>query len=179
MPPIHDTYGTDRARVMRVAHGEWDDMREASTRIVLEGAFSAASTHADNAATAAVTTRIIKTLADIVVRANLEAGSYGPALARRLLDLRLRVHARIERAAVTPHETRWPRPAPCGEPHPHAVLLDGGAKAYARPVVDRRREAVETGARGFVAPFGMDADTQMFVPTDEPHERIACRSGRA
>ena len=136
MPPIHDTYGKARVRVMRVARGERDDVREPSAQIMPEGASAAASTRADTAA--AVATDTVANPAHIVVRENPPAEAHGLTLARRVLDLRSRVHPRVERAAVTSHETHRPRPAPGGKPHPHAVLLDGDGEEYARPVVDRR-----------------------------------------
>ena len=176
MPPIHDTYGKARVRVMRVARGERDDVREPSAQIMPEGASAAASTRADTAA--AVATDTVANPAHIVVRENPPAEAHGLTLARRVLDLRSRVHPRVERAAVTSHETHRPRPAPGGKPHPHAVLLDGDGEEYARPVVDRRGKAAEATVRGFMAPFGMDADDRVFVATDEPHGQIGCRVGR-
>lgn len=146
MPLIHDTYGKGRVRVMRVARGERDEVRELSAQIMLEGAaFSTAYTRADNSAVVATDT--IKNLAYIVARENLdaEAEPYGLALARRFLDR----YPQIQRATVTLLETRWTRYAPGGEPHPHAFLLDGNGKGYARLVVDRQGETVESGLRGF------------------------------
>lgn len=146
MPLIHDTYGKGRVRVMRVARGERDEVRELSARIMLQGAaFSAAYTRADNSAVVATDT--IKNMAYIVARENLdaEAEPYGLALARRFLDR----SPQVERVAVTLLETRWTRYAPGGEPHPHAFLLDGNGKGYARLVVDRRGQTVESGVRDF------------------------------
>ena len=145
MPLIHDTYGKGRVRVMRVARGARHEVRELSVEVMLEGGFSAAYTAADNRTVVATDT--IKNLAYVVAREHLdaEAEPYGQALAQVFLDR----YPQVGAATVTLHETRWSRYAPGGVPHPHAFLLDGNGRGYARVAVDRAGESIASGVRGF------------------------------
>ena len=146
MPLIHDTYGKGRVRVMRVTRGAQQEVRELTAQIMLEGDFSASFTAGDNRAVVATDT--IKNIAYIVARERLDADAepYGQALAQRFLDR----YPQVSSATVTLHETRWTRYAPGGAPHPHAFLLDGNGRGYARVRVDREGEqSIESGLRGF------------------------------
>ena len=117
MPLIQNTYGKGRVRVMRVFRdGLYNEVRETSAMILLQGDFAAAYTEGDNRQVVATDT--IKNIAYIVGREHIRAGTeaYGTALAQRFLD-------------------RYPQVAQA-----RVVLPRNPLDPYARPRLPARRE---------------------------------------
>ena len=140
-----NTYGKGRVRIMRVARGERQAVRELSVRVMLEGGFERAFTHGDNRQVVATDT--IKNIVNIVAREQIDAAAepFGVALVERFLQR----YPQIERVSVLSHETGWRRMTVDGQPHPHSFLLDGNGQPTACVVADRARTVIRSGIEGF------------------------------
>jgi urate oxidase len=146
MTLVRNTYGKGRVRVMRVHRvGEKQEARELTVKTMLEGAFEACYTKADNSA--AIATDTIKNIVHIVARENMAAGTedYCKALAERFLTR----YPQVERAIVTAHETKWVRLAVGGAAHPHSFLLDSNGKPFATLTATRGGMTMQSGIDGF------------------------------
>ncbi len=136
MPLLRSTYGKGRVRVMRVfREGTYNEVRELSVKVLLEGGFDRSFTHGDNSSVVATDT--IKNIVNIVARENLRAATepFAAALAGRFLDR----YPQVEKATVIALETKWNRLEVAGAPHEHSFLLDSNGKPSAR--VERTRES--------------------------------------
>jgi len=149
MPLIRSTYGKGRVRVMRVfREGTYNEVRELSVKVLLEGDFDRAFTHGDNSTTVATDT--IKNIVNIVARENLRAAAepFANALAGRFLER----YPQVEKATIYALETKWSRLTVAGAPHEHSFLLDSNGKPFTK--VERTRD-------GTVYRSGVDAFTFM------------------
>ena len=142
MTLIRNTYGKGRVRVMRVFRdGDYNEVRELSVQIMLQGDFAAAYTHGDNRTSIATDT--MKNIAQIVAREHVRACAedYADALAARFLAR----YPQIDRVQVTTHETRWARASFGGTPHPHGFTLDGNGEPTAEVVATRDGTTLASG----------------------------------
>ena len=149
MPLIRSTYGKGRVRVMRVfREGTYNEVRELSVKVLLEGDFDRAYTHGDNSTTVATDT--IKNIVNIVARENLRAAAepFANALAGRFLER----YPQVEKATIFALETKWNRLSVDGAPHAHSFLLDNNGKPFTK---------VERTRAGTVYRSGVDAFTFM------------------
>jgi urate oxidase len=121
-------------RVFR--EGSYNEVRELTVKVLLEGGFDRSFTHGDNSAVVATDT--IKNIVNIVARENLRAANepFAAALAGRFLDR----YPQVEKATVIALETKWNRLAVDGTPHEHSFLLDSNGKPSAR--VERTRDSI-------------------------------------
>jgi len=136
MPLLRSTYGKGRVRVMRVfREGTYDEVRELTVKVLLEGGFDRSFTHGDNSSVVATDT--IKNIVNIVARENLRAATepFAAALAGRFLER----YPQVEKTTVIALETKWNRLDVAGSPHEHSFLLDSNGKPSAR--VERTRES--------------------------------------
>lgn len=146
MPLSRNTYGKARVRVMRVYRdGAYNEVRELSVQAMLEGDFAAAYTDGDNRKVVATDT--VKNIVNIVARENLRAPAeiFAQRLATRLLDR----YAQIDAATITCRETRWPRAAIDGTPHPHHFVLDANGLGTAQVAATRAEARITSGIEGF------------------------------
>ncbi len=146
MPLSRNTYGKARVRVMRVYRdGAYNEVRELSVQAMLEGDFAAAYTDGDNRKVVATDT--VKNIVNIVARENLCAPAeiFAERLATRLLDR----YAQIDVATITCRETRWPRAAIDGTPHPHHFVLDANGLGAAQVAATRAEARITSGIEGF------------------------------
>ena len=123
-----NTYGKGRVRVMRVHRdGEYNEVRELSVQLMLEGDFAGAYLSGDNRTSVATDT--MKNICYIVARENLRACAedYAAKLAERMLAR----YPQVSGVTVRTWETKWARAAHGGMPHPHSFTLD----ANGRPTV--------------------------------------------
>ncbi len=137
MPLIRSHYGKGRVRVMRVfREGSYNEVRELSVKVLLEGGFDRSFTHGDNSSVVATDT--IKNIVNIVARENLRAATepFCAALAGRFLDR----YPQVAKVTVIAQETKWNRLAIDGKPHEHSFLLDSNGKPSAR--IERTRDAI-------------------------------------
>jgi urate oxidase len=149
MPLIRSTYGKGRVRVMRVfREGAYNEVRELTVKVLLEGGFDRSFTHADNSSVVATDT--VKNIVNIVARENLRAATepFSAALALRFLER----YPQVEKATVYASETKWNRLEVAGKPHEHSFMLDSNGKPSAK--VERTRD-------GIVYRSGLDAFTFM------------------
>ena len=146
MPLISSRYGKGRVRVMRVhRQGEYNEVRDLSVQVMLEGGFGCAYTNADNRTSVATDT--IKNIVYIVARENMQAEteSFAQALAGRFLER----YEQVASVRVTTAETRWTRASFDGAPHPHSFTLDGNGKPAAEVVATRQSAAITSGIAGY------------------------------
>ena len=169
MPLIQNRYGKGRVRVMRVhREGAYNEVRDLTVRVLLDGDFSASYTAGDNRQVVATDT--IKNICYIVGRENLRANNehYGQALATRFLER----YPQVTAAHVTLHETRWTRT------HEHAFLLDGNGKPSAEISATRAGMEVISGIEGFTFLKSTQSGWEDYVFDDyttlpPTHDRIA------
>jgi urate oxidase len=121
-------------RVFR--EGSYNEVRELSVKVLLEGGFDRSFTHGDNSSVVATDT--IKNIVNIVARENLRAATepFCAALAGRFLDR----YPQVAKVTVIAQETKWNRLAIDGKPHEHSFLLDSNGKPSAR--IERTRDAI-------------------------------------
>ena len=146
MPLISNRYGKGRVRVMRVhRRGDYNEVRDLSVQVMLEGDFGAAYTDADNRTSVATDT--MKNIVYIVARENMEAEAeaFAQAVAGRFLQR----YEQVATVRVTTAETRWARAAFAGAPHPHSFTLDGNGKPTTEVVATRQGAAVTSGIAGY------------------------------
>jgi urate oxidase len=146
MPLIRDVYGKGRVRVMRVKRDtKRHEVRELTVKVMLEGAFAAAFTVADNSRV--ISTDTIKNVVNVVAHENIGAANepFCEAAARRFLDQ----YAQVERVTVTAHETKWLRLSVGGAQHPHGFVLDGNGKPFAEVTGTRGSLSTRSGIDGF------------------------------
>jgi urate oxidase len=150
VPLIKNKYGKGRVRVMRI-HREGDryEVSQLNVKVMLEGDFARAYTHADNSTS--VSTDTIKNVVNIVARENtgLSTEEFCQVLAKKYLD----TYSQIETVAVTAHETKWSRLSFGGKPHPHSFVLDSNGKPFV--------EATATRAGATTLASGVDSFTFM------------------
>jgi urate oxidase len=120
-------------RVFR--EGTYNEVRELSVKVLLEGGFDRSFTHADN--TSVVATDTIKNIVNIVARENIRAANepFAAALAGRFLER----YPHVEKATVFALETKWNRLSVNDTPHEHSFVLDSNGKPSVR--VERTRAA--------------------------------------
>ena len=147
MPLISHTYGKGRVRVMRIHRdGDYNEVRETSVRMMLDGDFSASFTDGDNRLVIATDT--IKNIAYIVARETLTASleAYAQAIAERFLQR----YDQVSQVTVSLHETRWTRASFDGKPHPHSFTLDANGKPTVTLVAPRgAAPSVTSGIAGY------------------------------
>ena len=146
MPLIRSTYGKGRVRVMRVfREGSYNEVRELTVKVLLEGGFDRSFTHGDNAAVVATDT--IKNIVNIVAREHLRAATepFADALAGRFLER----YPQVEKATVLALETKWNRLSVAGTPHEHSFLLDSNGKPFAKVERTRAGTVYRSGLEGF------------------------------
>ena len=146
MPLVRDIYGKGRVRVMRVKRDtKRHEVRELTVKAMLEGAFAAAFTVADNSNV--VSTDTIKNVVNVVAHENIGAANelFCQAAARRFLDQ----YAQLERVTVTAHETKWLRLSVGGAQHPHGFVLDANGKPFAEVTATRDSFSTRSGMDGF------------------------------
>ena len=147
MPLISHTYGKARVRVMRIHRdGDYNEVRETSVQMMLDGDFSASFTDGDNRTVIATDT--IKNIAYIVARETLTASpeDYAQAVAARFLQR----YEQVTQATVSLHETRWRRASFGGRPHPHSFVLDANGKPTVTLVAPRgAAPSITSGIAGY------------------------------
>src|SRR5947209_1234562 len=146
MPLVRNIYGKGRVRVMRVMRDtKRHELRELTVKAMLEGAFAAAFTLADNSRV--VSTDTIKNVVNVVAHENIGAATEPlcQAAARRFLDH----YAQVDRVIVTAHETKWVRLSVGGTQHPHGFVLDGNGKPFAEVTATRECLSTRSGIDGF------------------------------
>lgn len=146
MPLLRHHYGKGRVRLMRVHRdGPYNEVRELTLRVMLEGDFGAAYTDADNSRVVATDT--IKNLCYIVAVDHLAAG--GEAFAEALGACFLDRYAHVTAVSVTSTETKWARMPVGGAPHPHAFLLDANGTPTVRATFTRDGATIASGIDGY------------------------------
>ena len=146
MPLIHNSYGKGRVRVMRVFRdGEYNEVRELTVRVLLEGDFAAAYTAGDNRTVVATDT--IKNICYIVARDAMQACAehYAQALA----DCFLSRYPQVGSVRISTAETRWARARIGGAPHPHSFMLDANGQPTVDLTATRTGSVVTSGVTGF------------------------------
>ena len=146
MPLLSNRYGKARVRVMRIhREGDYNEARDLSVTIMLEGEFARAYTAADNRTSIATDT--IKNIAYIVARENMqaEAEAYAQALASRFLER----YPQVQSALVVTAETRWSRACFDGTPHPHSFTLDANGRPTVEARATRQGVTVSSGIAGY------------------------------
>ncbi len=147
MPLISHTYGKGRVRVMRIHRdGDYNEVRETSVKMMLDGDFAPSYTDGDNRLVIATDT--IKNIAYIVARETLTAGpeAYAQAIAERFLQR----YDQVSQVTVSLHETRWTRASFDGKPHPHSFTLDANGKPTVTLVAPRgAAPSVTSGIAGY------------------------------
>jgi urate oxidase len=150
VPLIKNKYGKGRVRVMRIHRdGDRHEVSQLNVKVMIEGDFARAYTHADNSTS--VSTDTIKNVVNIVARENtgLSTEEFCQVLAKKYLD----TYSQIETVAVTAHETKWSRLSFGGKPHPHSFVLDSNGKPFVEATATR------TGATTLAS--GVDSFTFM------------------
>ncbi len=127
MPLVHNRYGKDAVRVMRVHRdGERHEVRELTVQAMVEGDFARAYTSADNST--CLSTDTIKNVVNVVARENLALDT--ELFCKAVADKLLSCYPQIESAFVSGHQTKWTRLAFDGVPHPHSFVLDANGKPF-------------------------------------------------
>ena len=158
-----NTYGKARVRVMRVyREGAYNEVRELSVQAMLEGDFAASYTDGDNGTVVATDT--IKNIVNIVARENLRAAA--ETFAEKLAACLLERYAQITRVSITCHETRWPRAAVDGTPHPHHFVLNANGLGVATLVATRDGAVITSGIEGFTFMKSTEAGWVGYVQDD-------------
>lgn len=182
MALVHNRYGKGRVRVMRINKtAERHEVSELTVKAMIEGDFSRAYTHADNAT--CISTDTVKNVVNVVARENLALSNelFCLAVAKKLFDS----YPQVGSVKVSAHETKWARLAVGGKPHAHSFLLDGNGKPSAEV----------SGVRGgeMVVRSGIDSFTFMkttesgwanyaqdpYTTIPETHDRICATSMEA
>ncbi len=146
MPLVHNRYGKDRVRVMRVHRdGERHEVRELTVQAMVEGDFSRAYTSADNSA--CLSTDTIKNVVNVVARENLALDT--ELFCKAVADKLLSGYPQVESAFVSGHQTKWTRLAFGGVPHPHGFVLDANGKPFCEVRVSRSATSFVSGVAGY------------------------------
>jgi urate oxidase len=147
MTLINATYGKGRVGVLRLhREGDYHEVREATVRVMLEGAFDKSFTRADNSSV--IATDSIKNIVNITARDNLSLDNetFGIAIARQFLDR----YRQVERANVEVVETQWQRLSFDGKPHGHSFTKAGNGNPVARIRATRDNVEIDSGVQGFM-----------------------------
>ncbi len=146
MPLVGNRYGKGRVRVMRAVRGDGPHaVSELDVAVMLEGAFAASYTDADN--TDVVATDSIKNLVYVVAAEHpgASAEAFVAAIAARFLAR----YRQVSSVSVTARDARWIRLAGSAGPHPHAFLRDGNGVRVARADATRDATTLSSGVSGF------------------------------
>lgn len=146
MTLISASYGKARVGVLRVhREGDQHDVREATVRVMLTGAFDKSFTGPDNSSV--IATDSIKNIVNITARENLRAGNeaFGIAIGKRFLDR----YRQVERADIEVVEQQWQRLSFDGKPHGHSFTKVGNGNPVARIEATRNGVEIESGVKGF------------------------------
>jgi urate oxidase len=103
MPLIKNRYGKGRVRVMRIHRdGDRHEVSQLNIKVMIEGDFARAYTHADNSTS--VSTDTIKNVVNIVARQNtgLSTEDFCQVLAQKYLD----AYPQVSSVSITAHETK-------------------------------------------------------------------------
>lgn len=125
---------------------ERHEVSELTVKAMIEGDFSRAYTHADNAT--CVSTDTVKNVVNVVARENLALSNeqFCDAVVRKLFD----GYPQVASATVSAHETKWTRLTVGGKPHAHSFVLDGNGKPFAEVRATRGGDtAIRSGIDGF------------------------------
>ncbi|WP_315837705.1 factor-independent urate hydroxylase [Bradyrhizobium prioriisuperbiae] len=182
MALVQNKYGKGRVRVMRInKSAERHEVSELTVKAMIEGDFSRAYTHADNAT--CISTDTVKNVVNVVARENLALSNelFCQAVAKKLFDS----YPQVSSVKVSAHETKWTRLAVGGKPHAHSFLLDGNGKPSTEVSGVRGGEmVVRSGIDGFTfmkttesgwASYAKDPYTT--IP--ETHDRMCATSMEA
>ncbi|WP_428393962.1 factor-independent urate hydroxylase [Lichenicoccus sp.] len=146
MTLARNSYGKARVRSLRIhrTHAR-QEVRETTAKVMLQGAFEGAFTHADNSAI--IATDSIKNIVQIVAHENQNAAAedFAAAIASRLLGR----YDHVQQVTVDLRETKWTRLVVEGAPHPHSFLLDGNGQGTAAVVATREAVEIRSGVEGF------------------------------
>jgi len=140
------TYGKGRVRVMRVKRDTArHEVRELSTKVMLEGDFEDSFLSSDNSSVIATDT--IKNIVNIVARENpeLEAEDFATAVAKYFLSR----YGQVASVVVTTQETKWTRILVDGAAHDHAFTLDSNGQPRVRLHATRHKQKITSGIANF------------------------------
>ena len=146
MPLIRNSYGKGRVRVTRVyREGDYNEVRDLSVNVWLNGDFGAAFTAGDNRMVVATDT--IKNITYVVARENVQACT--EQFAQALADCFLARYPQVASVRVATSETKWNRAAFGGRLHPHSFTLDGNGRPTAEVGASREQVTVASGVSGY------------------------------
>jgi urate oxidase len=144
---------------------------------MIEGDFSRAYTHGDNATS--VSTDTIKNVVNIVARQNTGLGTeeFCQELAKKYLDS----YPQVTSVAITAHETKWSRLSFGGRPHPHSFVLDSNGKPFVEVSATRAASTLVSGVDGFTFMKATRSGWEHYVKDayttiPETHDRICATS---
>jgi urate oxidase len=126
--------------------GERHEVSQLNVKVMIEGEFARAYTHADNSTS--VSTDTIKNVVNVVARENagLSTEEFCLTLAKKYLDS----YSQVASVAVTAHETKWSRLCIGGKLHPHSFVLDSNGKPTVEVSMNRKGEStIASGIDGF------------------------------
>jgi urate oxidase len=178
---LHNRYGKDRVRVMRIQRdGDRHEVRELTIKAMLEGDFGRSFTAADNSKVIATDT--IKNIVNICARRHLALAT--EPFCQVVAGYFLEHYAQVEKATIVGHETKWSRLTLNGTPHPHSFVLDSNGKPFSRVSANRASVVTESGIEGFTfmkstgsgwSNYVMDATTTL----EETRDRMAATAMNA
>ncbi|KQQ24829.1 urate oxidase [Methylobacterium sp. Leaf125] len=139
-------YGKGRVRVLRLARASARHaVRELTLTVLLEGAFGASWTAADNRQV--IATDSIKNIVNVTAAQYVEAET--EAFVGHVAALFLERYPQVAAVTIEVLETRWLRRMVNGAPHPHTFTLDGNGQPFVRLVADRDGSVLQSGLRGY------------------------------
>ena len=149
MPNIlsHDSYGKSQVRLTKVTrHADRHDLLEVGVDIELEGDFSRAYTHGDNATIIATDTmkNTVYALAKQLQFNSIE--HFGQLLASHFIAN----NTHVRRATVRLSESPFERIAIDGKPHPHAFVGGGSERRTATVALARDGISITSGIDGLL-----------------------------
>lgn len=142
MKLIHHHYGKARVRVLKVfRNGPQHSVKELGVQVMLQGAFDASYTKADNRLV--VATDSIKNTINVFAKRELGADSevFGLVLGEHFL----KTYEHVSRVEVTLTEHCWGRINVKGRPHAHSFSEKGAARPFAKIICTRNESVVESG----------------------------------
>ena len=127
---VHDNYGKERVRLMKVArHGETHKIQEMTVQIALEGDFTQIHTVGDNSQ--CLPTDTMKNTVYVLAQQTQEIEEI-ESFALRLAKHFLANNPQVTRVIVKIAEHGWTRIDISEEPHPHSFTKSGDEKRTAR-----------------------------------------------
>jgi urate oxidase len=142
MKLIQHNYGKAKVRVLKVFRAATRHaIKELEVQVMLQGAFDASYTKADNRLV--VATDSVKNTVNVLARKKLgpDTETFGLLLGGHFL----RTYRHVSRVEVTLTEHCWDRIKVRGKPHAHSFSERSAARPFAKIVCTRKASVVESG----------------------------------